>query len=1445
MLAMEGLFDSLSEDWVSQPRSNGADSSPRSLSFAGSTVSQQGRAPQSRIPRAISAAPSSPSTDISVSRQPRISTKKPVGPNGPLKEVTASHINASINKASLKKASPAKNQDKAGTKPTGKSSASPGQDTVQRKAGSVVTPKSQRPLGTPDWKRRLKKDIAEGQVQDLFSPTGLEGVFRPPVSSVVVEKKSRTSMIRNGDLRSSPPPYPSSSLAAFEPQHEQAQRPCLPVLRKGIQSAQSKKIAERDIPHPETYPSSKSSKASNSQSEVSVNRPDNNEVSVCDIQDGDPSQQDLSEEYMISKNERNVTLDTSHRYNREISGKTDDLNENISPYYVSRHNTVDGQVDYAPIDLSMSQLRLQMDKARQQQQYRFPPSASDNGMNYSESRHEPSVNVPCSDWQNQSLPDDLSTGTVAFTLNGGYVTTRRGALSNESSFMRRSLSPSSQQRSSRLGKRRSLSVGASAKGSSSVGDFSRTPGTPERSDIKHCYDPSTSLSPLKLFGHHDTFTNDRLLRRLGNLNDKSSLESKTPPDADGIRIHATDPEEQREPSRCFTFGKVELRNHDFDTSNLSSCQLASRTRKGGKGGSSAIQRNSNTGEANGSARSQTFNIYSEIELTAQGKRPSHSPLKDPGPKRRRTLQQVLEDRLFPYNESNRASFSISKPPAQSVVGRKRKDALHGKKSETADPDVLALRQILRPRTLTQSQSFPQTRNTRQRLPSSGRTPVEGEMASNSANGPLAGELTNIDVDMVQHVVSDDSRKPSVTTADFHKEAQQVMQLLRMQGRPLARLPEQSSNEQEHPSNNEVFFDHDSTRDNFSRPPSREGSRPRELKERARANVRVISQLQKFKEDDEPGIILSSSLKSLKLTQHISGQRETAANAQSSDPQASQEDEERKHDSIQSRASSDPSTQRSVPTNSSQSSKGKAVIPPEAVAHLLGTDVAGMTFDHANQRWVKCKSMKRSQKAGLSPYPGSILTEEDVFARISDLSTEDLEEEQWQNQGHEEAYQSGDDLISSISRHDHAPRRDPRYSTSSRPHTADGAQSDTLEASSAPSKFSHYASSGPAPDTRATSWGDEAFRSKISIRREQTNKQVIHRSLDEGLEEDVEHEISILDGREPNLSSSPRRAQHQQPRVVTVSFSSPLESHWDKNDTEAGCGTEKSTKRYSGGVVSGGGRRRRIPITHRQHSATRKSYCRLTKGCHDFAPRPMSRLDEHEEDNATRSLSQASDADMQIALSTPLSRNHSAADQLTLGGQLSSTGFQLTPLSAFTAHPHDTSLDIEGDYLARRVGRDVTRNGSLATQELVKKLQDVQPEEPYWDYLPSLVLRDQRLSTLHLLDEFCGSLVKLDVSRNSLGEVNGAPSTVRHLKVAHNMLSDLTSWTHLRDLQYLDVSGNQLTNLQGFRGLVHLRELQADDNKIESLDGIEMLDGLMYLSLRNNVIKELDFDGCEL
>lgn len=153
--------------------------------------------------------------------------------------------------------------------------------------------------------------------------------------------------------------------------------------------------------------------------------------------------------------------------------------------------------------------------------------------------------------------------------------------------------------------------------------------------------------------------------------------------------------------------------------------------------------------------------------------------------------------------------------------------------------------------------------------------------------------------------------------------------------------------------------------------------------------------------------------------------------------------------------------------------------------------------------------------------------------------------------------------------------------------------------------------------------------------------------------------------------------------------------------------------------------------------------------------------------------------------------------------------------------------------------------SLAAQDLVKKLTDLLPYEPYWEFLRSVNLHDQDLKTLHMFNKFCGRVEELDVSSNQIGELEGIPHTVRLLNVRGNCLSDLAAWESLQNLQYLDVSSNQLGSLKGFQCLVHLRALKAENNEIESLDGLEGLDGLTSLSLKGNELRTVDFENFDL
>jgi Leucine-rich repeat (LRR) protein len=172
-----------------------------------------------------------------------------------------------------------------------------------------------------------------------------------------------------------------------------------------------------------------------------------------------------------------------------------------------------------------------------------------------------------------------------------------------------------------------------------------------------------------------------------------------------------------------------------------------------------------------------------------------------------------------------------------------------------------------------------------------------------------------------------------------------------------------------------------------------------------------------------------------------------------------------------------------------------------------------------------------------------------------------------------------------------------------------------------------------------------------------------------------------------------------------------------------------------------------------------------------------------------------------------------------------------------------------DYAIRRRGLsslpELEKNFSLAIEDLVGKITDIEPHEPYWEYMRQLSLKGQKLWTLHMLADFCSRVEELDVSKNELGQLNGAPRSLQVLSANNNHLSTLTAWAHLPNLQYLDVSYNKISSMKSFSCLIHLRDLNLEGNEIESLEGICDLSSVISLNLRGNKLKKLDLRGMNL
>lgn len=1554
---MDQWLDSLSEDWVSQP------ASPRSPSSKQTSVLKDASSPnsngsQSRIPRYKPRSASNLS--IADGKEDGISSslRRANSNEAALMEKTSSNLNASrqVPNGQVKSQGPGTASRKALRRhvSTG-STPMVQQDTVQTKPQPSPA-KNVDGQATPEWKRRiLKENLGKG---DLFSPIGLESVFKPP--TIDSKRKTKPAMGKKPpkieDFPSSPPPYPELARQSPNTPDGDPNKPTLTLSpRSEVSEKESCKcMAPQEIELPPTI-------GKGAESLSGANTTPSGPIPSSDAVGGPsnvlptaPTPPQLGAYDRPSL--RSASNGASHSRFSSVPDKARD--ENISPFYVSRHNTTDGRVEYAAIDMSMRRLRSQMDKLRIQQ-HNIPSSrSSDHEIDYADSRlsdRHPFLGQ-LDEITSQSLPDDLSMGTDAYAANGGFVSIHRGGYSNDGSFQRRPLSPSLLQDLDGPSMKSQTSITHAMVPSPRLPEmFSQTksstpssqPRTPkhQKNDSAGSYErPRSSGSPLKLFDKYDTFTNDRLVRRMSkfeetlqrDLHEDSSAESvnarSTPSLGPKRRLQRSQHQQNNNVEnsrRISSFGNSDLDAHEFpayempgspskdvDHPDLTQSDLGNfsfervsldrstggtasnsrkyKTRRKDVGDRQAQLRANSPREARAKSAKERHHSFElgehNVLQTRTGKRLPYSPAKDPAPKRRRTLrssEQMEQDISQLRQQLDAKKNSVSK------TGRKRKDALYNTDKQVADPRVIAMRQIRQPRLPASSPVSSPAQQTISRssglLPQRSQVPEHNQDANSVIDPPtqiVAGALATVALNTVQDITYG-SRKASVTTADFFNEAQQIMQLIRNQGQSRSSHTTVAGSEVGQPTIAEESVVEDSTKDEFSRPPSREGASPPRLKIPAQTDARVISHLRKFEDQETLGLALSSSLKILEIGDARKTSESSPPEHRKDDPHSGTESDppnirirkshlqsqKRKHSSsthdlsalgserrIQSKDSqstSGPATSRSDPTGSSHSSTNRLVIAPQTVAHLLSDQMAGMVFDRQRQLWIKRKGSANADNEANHDRTVSDGTEEDFFGDIPDLSVDEMEELKRVKESISSVQSSGS-ALDNISSHDQATTDEATAKVAdisnavgdTRPRTADGKIIEAVEDSSAPSKCSHFAWSGPQPGTRATSWDEEALPPKEAPR-------VVPASPNDQHEAEVEHEISILEGRESRIPTH-QSSTHRQARVVTVAFSSPLverrelahenddddldpwEEHSEMNLEESPIRQDHHRPSWSGS------RRTSFGVLHK--SGRPSGSRRMSFSNQSYHARPMSRLDEHDELSIVQYSSKGHPVTLEVAVSTPLPVSRSLMVPPTTGNQ-SSASFHLSPLPDFTVHQIDKALDSDLGQLTRRPKQfrthQVDNRLSLAAQDLVKNLTDLEPYEPYWDYIRSVDLHDRDLRTLHMLDEFCGGIEELDVSNNQIGELNGIPSTVRRLNIGGNCLSDLAAWNSLYNLQYMDVSGNNLQSVKGFHSLVHLRALKADHNEIRSLNGLEDLDGLISLSLRGNKLRVVDLNTFNL
>ncbi|RKU43989.1 hypothetical protein DL546_006160 [Coniochaeta pulveracea] len=849
----------------------------------------------------------------------------------------------------------------------------------------------------------------------------------------------------------------------------------------------------------------------------------------------------------------------------------------------------------------------------------------------------------------------------------------------------------------------------------------------------------------------------------------------------------------------------------------------------------------------------------------EAKRARTSPAKDPTPKRRRTLHK--SDIAYASTEQDKTldSVLLTHQQMQSVVARGRNGSLPSDGRDLADPKILALRDMLRPRTPTPSQRSSVQRDRAQA--------AEGgdEQSLNVRDSTFELDYDSSPIARPVSAPMETDRKPSIRTEDFINEANKIMAMIRNKAGLGSGLPSLEESESEHiqlAQEDEESFQ-ESTKEPFSRPPSRDGPPLQRIALR-QEDPEVAMRLKQYEERSDMGDLITSSMRSMGvvLEQHespgrrssrSSGMYSTEDDDVISDPPGiritrgpSRKSTESLRDGFLTTGSnaSGHSTTRSNPTASSLGSVTRRIIAPESVQHLIPDQVGNMVLDKQRNIWIKRKgSVKSVQKQEVQNWLPSEGSEDDPFADIPDLTvdmTMEMRHLRIQN-----AKKAEEARLAELEM-----QKEPDSPQSL---LAKGTVRGSL-------KGSVKKLVGPSP-LRSMVYVPEGTPSKSPV-----SVKEIH------LEEEVEHEIGIFEDR----VNTPRK------RNLTITFSSPIASiiqdvagkqaETETADKSAIDGrgdeelSEDSLSRGRRNVSTGQGQRQ----ISRSRSGSKLHARQLSVRGQTFVPRPVSRIEERDEDDEVNIfgrvqkpnnlelsilgdssvVQQDQDENCRSSVSflftTPARPNCPAPGMEAANLIAECVGnLSLSPMPDFTIHGADQSLPLEVSYvlsnhhLKTKSDADTKRVLSMATKDLVQKLAEVEPFEPYWEDMQELSLQEKSLESLHQLDSFCGQLVSLDVSHNNIRNLAGIPSSVRQLRVTHNQLSSLTAWAHLMNLQYVDISNNGLTSLSAFQSLVHLRSLRADNNAITSLDGVKYHDGLQILRVRGNCLEDIDFDSTAL
>lgn len=1264
--------------------------------------------------------------------------------------------------------------------------------------------------GTPEWRKRLVNgDIPSGEQPDLFAPIGLESVFKPP--------------------------SPGSPLAGSTP---------IPRMNQpddGWNFSTNSVVENKGKAPGRTSRSSRGSvrTASGKSGQGSRTMERNGKQTTKSR-----NQEKKRSAHLSVPATNNHDEPTDNAQMRSASGLEDLRNEDITPITFSGTNTVEGDGTAEIIKSALKQVTNKLERLNLAPGDRPDSRASDSVL-FGQPTDIAVDAVPEDDLfdvTSNSLPQDLSMGTLDYRGRSAFASLQGDdPYQDERSFHKDQFSPTGFP-SHRL----TPFIRPSTRVRSSPPFFSKNnaqsdPLSLPRPSSAHVGSATNKIgmssgSPLKLFANHDTFTNNKLLRRMSQfeetLGEESDDDEPVSPSEEARRKGETRtllnpqtdakgerPGRRNDHSRTRNtqtphinrFGEGQLDNFDFSDASpyeanfntdspepniappghlLSAEGRVSRGHSYRHASSESEEQDAFSSGQNAAA-SRDMNSLKERDIRPKLNPTPNSPVKDPTPKRRRTVMKFHGSKLGePTIEDSGATDDLSLLQRSLLQHGVRYDdngeVLSGSAARPPSP------------TPHETGSFERTHS------SPSRRSQKPELENNS---PLTQNVPNV----IGRQGNEDVRKGSITTQDFLNEATKVMNFIRSKGTATSGLSRVDETDSEEDGDN-GSYEEESTLEEFSRPPSREGVDLRKLREpKEPPNPRILSHLKKFQEHDEMEFGVSGSVMSLHFEDNDAARGDfdelqpEHRKRKLPAPQKTQEDDLYDFLRLNTGTSGKSFSTRSINTGSSQGSHAKGVLSSDIVSHLIPEQVNGLTYDRLKHQWVKEDERRsRMTKEGKEG-------DEDPFKDIPDLSVDEMEEmmRTENSRSPQNTRRSSQDGTIGPQNPESA-RPDPKRSG---PVSENGPKVPSVHLSSVQSGVSRSTASHPTSGTRETSWGTDVPRSRTSSH-------------------DVDHEIKLHEGRLSRPPEYPRDPNHQA-RVVTISFSSPLVSQIEYSDDDSPS------------------KLRKIAIhSQAQAAATAAESSALQSSEHEqaFRRHSISKIDERSEGtNEDQSLVRREPEELEPT-SGEVNIDESLA-YLREHGLDTNYSFHLSPLPDFTVDQIDQPLQLEVSYVAQRTHptslRQIHGTFALATEDMIKHITEAEPYEPFWEHLRRLIMRRKGLITLHKLSEFCPRLEELDVSDNDIGQLSGIPSTLRNLRIQNNRLSNLTAWGQLGNLQYLDISGNDLENLDAVNGLIHLRELVADNNSLRNIDGVFGLNGLLKLKLKNNRLNSIDFEGAEL